>query len=118
MGEAKRRRSRDPLYGIVPKTGTVSPLWVVHRGVLFLVGQGDSIACLPAGNMVTPNAEQLRVLEGILDSNPSLLNNTDRGERTVNSTSSDTVSTGIIDMGASYTPTNVTTINPPTVDLL
>lgn len=73
MGESKRRKKQSPLYGVVPKTGVVSPLWLMHKGVLFLVGQGDSIACLPASNMVVPNEEQLAVLEDILSSNPTLL---------------------------------------------
>lgn len=73
MGESKRRKKQEPLYGVVPKTGVVSPLWLMHKGVLFLVGQGDSIACLPASNMVIPNEEQLAVLEDILSSNPTLL---------------------------------------------
>ncbi len=106
MGEANRRKVQDPLYGVVPKTGVMSPLWVIHKGVLFLVGQGDSIACLPAGNMVTPNEEQLKVLEDILDSNPSLM-----GTVIDNTLSVPTIATsGTIDMANGSLPTQVTTI--------
>ena len=103
MGESKRRQVQDPLYGVVPKTGVMSPLWVVHKGVLFLVGQGDSIACLPAGNIVVPNEEQLKVLEDILDSNPSLM-----GAGVDNTLSVPT--NGTIDMAHASVPTQVTTI--------
>jgi hypothetical protein len=104
MGESSRRKAQDPLYGVVPKTGVMSPLWVVHRGVLFLVGQGDSIACLPAGNMVVPNEEQLKVLEDILSSNPSLM------LAAVSSTLPDSTP-GTIDMTNASVPAQVTTIN-------
>ncbi|WOL31457.1 hypothetical protein [Microcoleus phage My-WqHQDG] len=103
MGEANRRKVQDPLYGVVPKTGVMSPLWVLHKGVLFLVGQGDSIACLPAGNRVTPNVEQLKVLEDILSSNPSLMV----------AAAGDTLpapTLGTIDMTNGSAPTTVTTI--------
>jgi len=73
MGQARKRKLIDPLYGVLPKEGITSPLWMVHKGVLFLVGQGDSLACLPAANNLTPNGEQLAVLEEIINSNPSLL---------------------------------------------
>jgi hypothetical protein len=81
----------------------MSPLWVVHKGVLFLVGRGDSIACLPAGNKVTPNEEQLKVLEDILDSNPSLM------VAVVNNTLSVPIN-GTIDITNGSAPTTVTTI--------
>jgi len=73
MGEARRRRHKDPTYGILPKDGVVAPLWTVHNGVLFLVGDGDMIASLPACNMVIPNAVQARELDKILAENPDLL---------------------------------------------
>ena len=76
MGQSRQRKLIDPLYGVIPKQGVTSPLWMVHKGVLFLVGQGDSLACLPAANNLTPNGEQLAVLEEIIGSNPSLLQTT------------------------------------------
>lgn len=109
MGESKRRQVTDPLYGVVPKTGVMSPLWVVHKGVLFLVGQGDSIACLPASNMVVPNDEQLAVLEDIISSNPTLLPTSTEGPAQ-DSTNATTSSSATIDMTEGSIPTTVTTI--------
>jgi hypothetical protein len=63
----------DPLYGVLPKDGVVAPLWLVYRGALFLVGERDTIACLPASNMVIPNEEQVAVMEDVLANNQYLL---------------------------------------------
>lgn len=73
MGESRRRQLMDPLYGVVPKDGVVAPLWLMYKGVLFLVGERDTIACLPASNMVIPNAQQVAALEDVLAENPYLL---------------------------------------------
>lgn len=73
MGEAARRRRNDPTYGIVPKDAVEAPLWLEYKGVLFLVGEGNTLACLPAGNKVVPNAKQRAVMDGVLASNPYLL---------------------------------------------
>ena len=74
MGEARRRQLVDPLYGVMGKQElVVSPLWVVYREVLFLVGAGDSIACLPASSMLPPlTEEQVAALEAIIVDNPQL----------------------------------------------
>lgn len=74
MGEARRRQQTDPLYGVMGKQELVtSPLWVVYEGVLFLVGGGDSLACLPASNKLPAlTEEQEAVLQGIIAENPQL----------------------------------------------
>lgn len=73
MGEARVRKARDPLYGLLPK-GSDSPLWAVHRGVLFLIDpKKDSIACLPGNNMVELNTDQVAALDNILKGAPALL---------------------------------------------
>ncbi len=75
MGEAKVRKNTDPLYGILPKGNKDSPLWTVHKGVLFLINpEKDSIACIPAGKRVeelTPI--QAEALDDILKAAPELL---------------------------------------------
>lgn len=73
MGEAKVRKAIDPLYGILPKSSD-SPLWAVHKGVLFLIDpKKDSIACIPASNMVKLNTEQTAALDNILEGAPTLV---------------------------------------------
>ena len=73
MGEAKVRKAVDPLYGVLPKSND-SPLWVVYRGVLFLIDpKKDSIACMPASSMVELNTEQTAALDNILEGAPTLL---------------------------------------------
>jgi hypothetical protein len=106
MGQARKRKLIDPLYGVLPRECITSPLWIVHKGVLFLVGQGDSLACLPAANNLTPNGEQLAVLEEIISSNPSLLNGrSEAAEVPENIEISDQVDTvsGILAPDAMYT---------------
>lgn len=74
MGEAKRRKAQDPLYGFVSNTEKAPPHWYVHRGALILLG-GDNNLTLISGNNKLPdlNEDEVEELNRILDANPQLL---------------------------------------------